>query len=163
MKFLNSPGPDDPLGYSTWHGLRSMVEAITSQAPRLFRTLMLHEPAFSRIRLEPVCEDDGFRFRPELTKGLLGPGGPEPDLETLERIRKKEEFFQDYVLSFINLVNDAGFRRIYCCAWCEKIGIGRPDQKYCNSKCRTAGNYAKDRERKKAQVKEWRARNPGAY
>ena len=164
LKFLNGPGPDDPLGYATWQGLRGMVDAVTSKAPRLFRAMMLHDPAFSRIRLEPVCEDDGFSFRPELTKGVVHPGGiVEPDPETLDKIRTKEQFFQDYVLSFINLVNDVGFRQIYCCARCKTIGVGRPDRKYCNSNCRSAGNYEKDPERKKAQVKDWRARNPGAF
>lgn len=74
----------------------------------------------------------------------------------------------NYILSFISLISDpkVGLRRVFKCLHCGRIGIGRPNQKFCHEtrgmkNCRVCWHYAQNPDRKKQQIRKWRKKYPG--
>ena len=51
-------------------------------------------------------------------------------------------FYVNYALAFLDLLYDpeAGIKRIFRCEECGIVGLGRPDQKFCKGKCRSASH-----------------------
>ena len=74
----------------------------------------------------------------------------------------------NYGIQFLRMLSDpeAGINRLFKCLYCEKIQLGRPDQKFCatddrgnrNSKCRSSYNNAlRSQEQKREAVQKSRA------
>lgn len=76
--------------------------------------------------------------------------------------------YERYIMQFLEMLSDStvGITRLVKCPSCAKIQIGRTNQKYCpdesgTTSCRVKWHYKQDPEKKKAQVKRWREKNPG--
>jgi len=90
--------------------------------------------------------------------GILIEGGPASMVPGPKR----------YILQFLEMLSDpqVGATRLVKCQYCGKIQIGRTNQKCCpdesgTTSCRVKWHYKQDPEKKKAQVKRWREKNPG--
>ena len=67
----------------------------------------------------------------------------------------------NFALSFLNLLTDpeTGTKRIFRCEECQRIGLGRPDQRFCSNqgKCRnTFNNRRRDPEANRDAVRQYR-------
>ena len=76
--------------------------------------------------------------------------------------------YESYIMHFLEMLSDpkVGIARLVKCLCCGKIQIGRTNQKCCpdesgTTSCRVKWHYKQDPEKKKAQVKRWREKNPG--